>query len=232
MIEKFPNSEVTGPEERRGEEMGAKSKSEKFSAEFVIGGAAAIVSKSAAAPIERVKLLLQNQGEMIKRGQLKTPYTGVRDCFKRVFREEGLFSFWRGNQANIIRYFPYSDIKDNVETFLTTKPNILLTLLYCHRAHLAFNFAFKGYFKGLIGCSKEKDGYIKWFTANVASGSAAGATTSLFLYHLDYARTRLGTDSRECPINGQHQFRGLFDVYRKTLSSDGILGLYRDLGFQ
>lgn len=135
MIEKFPNSEVTGPEERRGEEMGAKSKSEKFSAEFVIGGAAAIVSKSAAAPIERVKLLLQNQGEMIKRGQLKTPYTGVRDCFKRVFREEGLFSFWRGNQANIIRYFPTQ----------------------------AFNFAFKGYFKGLIGCSKEKDGYIKWF---------------------------------------------------------------------
>lgn len=95
-----------GPEERRGEEMGPKSKSEKFSAEFVMGGAAAIVSKSAAAPIERVKLLLQNQGEMIKRGQLKTPYTGIRDCFKRVFREEGLFSFWRGNQANIIRYFP------------------------------------------------------------------------------------------------------------------------------
>ncbi|KAJ6889637.1 hypothetical protein NC652_030386 [Populus alba x Populus x berolinensis] len=106
---------------------------------------------------------------MIKRGQLKTPYTGVRDCFKRVFREEGLFSFWRGNQANIIRYFPTQ----------------------------AFNFAFKGYFKGLIGCSKEKDGYIKWFTANVASGSAAGATTSLFL---------------------------------KTLSSDGILGLYRGFG--
>lgn len=94
----------------------------------------------------------------------------------------------------------------------------------------AFNFAFKGYFKGLFGCSKEKDGYIKWFTANVASGSAAGATTSLFLYHLDYARTRLGTDYRECPINGQHQFRGLFDVYRKTLSSDGILGLYRGFG--
>lgn len=47
---------------------------------------------------------------------------------------------------------------------------------------------------------------------------------------MDYARTRLGTDSRECPINGQHQFRGLFDVYRKTLSSDGILGLYRGFG--
>lgn len=63
----------------------------------------------------------------------------------------------------------------------------------------------------------------------MASGSAAGATTSLFLYHLDYARTRLGTDAR-CPINGQRQFKGLLDVYRKTLSSDGIIGLYRGFG--
>lgn len=74
--------------------------------DFVMAGMAAIMSKSAAAPIERVKLLLQNQGEMIKRGNLQKPYNGVGDCFKRVLKEEGLFSFWRGNQANVIRYFP------------------------------------------------------------------------------------------------------------------------------
>lgn len=61
----------------------------------------------------------------------------------------------------------------------------------------------------------------------MASGSAAGATTSLFLYHLDYARTRLGTDAKGGGVNSQHQFKGIFDVYRKTLSSDGIVGLYR-----
>lgn len=81
-------------------------KSEKFSADFVMGGAAAIVAKSAAAPIERVKLLLQNQGEMIKTGHLIRPYTGLGNCFARIFREEGVSSFWRGNQANVIRYFP------------------------------------------------------------------------------------------------------------------------------
>ncbi|TQD74403.1 hypothetical protein C1H46_040070 [Malus baccata] len=66
-----------------------------------------------------------------------------------------------------------------------------------------------------------------WFAGNVASGSAAGATTSLFLYHLDYARAQLGTDGRGSGVNGQHQFRGILDVYSKTLSSDGIVGLYR-----
>lgn len=72
----------------------------------MMAGAAAIMSKTAAAPIERVKLLLQNQAEMIKRGQLKKPYLGISDCFKRVLKEEGVVSFWRGNQANVIRYFP------------------------------------------------------------------------------------------------------------------------------
>lgn len=83
-----------------------ESRKEKFSADFLMGGAAAILSKSAVAPIERVKLLLQNQGELIKRGQLERPYMGFSDCFKRIFKEEGLCSLWRGNQANVIRYFP------------------------------------------------------------------------------------------------------------------------------
>lgn len=71
-----------------------------------MGGMAAAIAKSAAAPIERVKLLLQNQGEMMKRGVLRRPYTGIGNCFGRVLREEGVLSLWRGNQANVLRYFP------------------------------------------------------------------------------------------------------------------------------
>ncbi|XP_020101486.1 ADP,ATP carrier protein ER-ANT1 isoform X2 [Ananas comosus] len=175
---------------------------ERMAADFVMGGAAAVVAKSAAAPVDRVKLLLQNQGEMVRRGYLKRPYTGIGNCFARVVREEGVAALWRGNQANVIRYFPTQ----------------------------AFNFAFKGYFKSFFGCSKETDGRLKWFAGNVASGSAAGATTSLLLYHLDYARTRLGTDTIERHGNNQRQFQGLTDVYRKTLVSDGVAGLYRGFG--
>ncbi|KAK9750990.1 hypothetical protein RND81_02G234300 [Saponaria officinalis] len=91
----------------------------------------------------------------------------------------------------------------------------------------AFNFAFRGYFKSVFGYPKERYGYLKWFAGNIASGSAAGATTSMFLYHLDYARARLATDSFGCAQKGQRQFKGLLDVYRKTLSTDGIAGLYR-----
>lgn len=101
--------------------------------------------------------------------------------------------------ANVIRYFPTQ----------------------------ALNFAFKDYFKKLFGFKKDKDGYWVWFAGNLASGGAAGASSLLFVYSLDYARTRLANDNKSSKKGGQRQFNGLIDVYRKTLATDGIQGLYR-----
>lgn len=77
-----------------------------FAIDFLMGGVSAAVSKTAAAPIERVKLLIQNQDEMIKAGRLSEPYKGIGDCFGRTIKDEGFVSLWRGNTANVIRYFP------------------------------------------------------------------------------------------------------------------------------
>ena len=74
---------------------------------------------------------------------------------------------------------------------------------------------------------KKQDGYWKWFAGNVASGGAAGAASLLFVYSLDYARTRLANDAKSAKGGGARQFNGLVDVYKKTLASDGIGGLYR-----
>jgi solute carrier family 25 (adenine nucleotide translocator) protein 4/5/6/31 len=170
-----------------------------FAIDFLMGGVSAAVSKTAAAPIERVKLLIQNQDEMLKTGRLEKPYTGIADCFARVSKDEGVSSLWRGNLANVIRYFPTQ----------------------------ALNFAFKDQFKRMFGYTKEKDGYWKWFGGNLASGGAAGAASLFFVYSLDYARTRLANDNKSAKKGGERQFNGLLDVYRKTLASDGIAGLYR-----
>jgi len=170
-----------------------------FAIDFAMGGVSAAVSKTAAAPIERVKLLIQNQDEMIKSGRLQTPYKGIVDCFKRVMAEEGFVSLWRGNLANVIRYFPTQ----------------------------ALNFAFKDQFKRMFGYNRDKDGYAKWFAGNLASGGAAGAASLTFVYSLDYARTRLANDSKAAKKGGERQFNGLIDVYSKTLKTDGIVGLYR-----
>ena len=69
--------------------MAAKHQQLGFAENFALSGAAAIISKTAAAPIERVKLMVQNQDEMLKSGRLSEPYKGVIDCTVRTFRSEG-----------------------------------------------------------------------------------------------------------------------------------------------
>jgi len=139
---------------------------------------------------------------MIKSGRLAKRYDGIVECFARTTREEGVLALWRGNTANVIRYFPTQ----------------------------ALNFAFKDYFKSLFGFKKERDGYWKWFGGNLASGGAAGASSLLFVYSLDFARTRLANDAKSAKKGGERQFNGLIDVYKKTLASDGVRGLYRGFG--
>ena len=77
------------------------SKKLGFVENFMLAGVAAGVSKTVAAPIERVKLLVQNQDEMIKQGRLDKPYTGVMDCTARVLKTEGVYPFWRGEYRRI-----------------------------------------------------------------------------------------------------------------------------------
>jgi solute carrier family 25 (adenine nucleotide translocator) protein 4/5/6/31 len=55
-----------------------------FLIEFLMGGVSAAVSKTIAAPIELVKLRLQNMDAMIKNGALDHPYKGIIDCTTRV----------------------------------------------------------------------------------------------------------------------------------------------------
>lgn len=167
-----------------------------FFEDFMLSGVAAGVSKTAAAPIERVKLLVQNQDEMIKQGSLDRNYAGIMDCTRRTMASEGVGAFWRGNLANVLRYFPTQ----------------------------ALNFAFKGQIKALFATGKDASN-IKKFGTNIASGGFAGSMSLTMVYSLDYARTRLANDAKD--KDGNRKYNGLVDVYKKTLASDGIGGLYR-----
>merc|ERR1712112_259215 len=75
--------------------------------------------------------------------------------------------------------------------------------------------------------AKKDEGYASKFAKNIASGGAAGALSLCFVYSLDYARTRLANDTKSSKKGGERQFNGLIDVYRKTIATDGIVGLYR-----
>lgn len=167
-----------------------------FAESFALSGVAAVSSKTVAAPIERIKLLVQNQDEMIRQGRLDKPYKGVIDCTMRTVGSEGVYPLWRGNLANCLRYFPTQ----------------------------ALNFAFKDQVKAVFNVQKDAS-YTKKFTANILSGGVAGSLSLTFVYSLDYARTRLANDAKG--KGGERQYKGLVDVYAKTIKSDGVQGLYR-----
>lgn len=171
-----------------------------FMKDFLAGGISAAISKTAVAPIERVKLLLQVQ-HISKQIPESQRYKGMVDCFVRIPKEQGVLAYWRGNLANVIRYFPTQ----------------------------ALNFAFKDKYKQIFlsGVDKRTQ-FWRYFLGNLASGGAAGATSLCFVYPLDFARTRLAADVGK--VGKDREFSGLGNCLAKIYKSDGLGGLYRGFG--
>lgn len=193
----------TDPKSKAAAEPARKKKTQspkEFAISFLMGGVSAAISKTIASPIEVVKLRIQNQDEMLKKGTLDRPYSGMLDCMRRVVGEDetGWKALWKGNFVNVLRYFPTQ----------------------------ALNFAFKDYFKSLFSYRKERDGYAKWFMGNLASGGLAGAFSLLFVYSLDLCRTKLSNDKKSAKKGGEKQYKGMIDVYQKTYAASGFRGLY------
>lgn len=70
----------------------------------------------------------------------------------------------------------------------------------------------------------KKKQFWRFFAGNLASGGAAGATSLLVIYPLDFARTRLATDIGK---GANREFKGFTHCISTILKTDGIRGLYR-----
>jgi len=170
----------------------------KFLMDLAAGGVAGGVSKTVVAPIERVKLILQTQ-DVSTQISAEKRYKGIMDVFRRIPAEQGIGSFWRGNMVNVIRYFPTQ----------------------------ALNFAFKDKYKQVFVRHSPKTDFWKFFAGNLASGGAAGATSLMVVYPLDFARTRLAAD---LGTKATRQFSGLFNCISVISKRDGVAGLYKGFG--
>merc|ERR1712176_1454885 len=93
-------------------------------------------------------------------------YTSIGDCFKRVYSEQGMAAFWRGNLVNCIRYAPQQG------------------------SALAFNDAIKQVFPKY----NAKTHFWQSFGTNLLSGGLAGGIANVVCYPFDFARTRLASD--------------------------------------
>lgn len=71
---------------------------------LVAGGVAGGVSRTAVAPLERLKILMQVQGNT-------KVYSGVWQGLKHIFQTEGIGGMMRGNLTNCIRIVPNQAVK-------------------------------------------------------------------------------------------------------------------------
>lgn len=185
------------------------SQQTSFLFNFINGGIAGAISKTVAAPAERMKLLMQTQSVNAKVG---AEYKGVMDCLTRTIKSDGFWSLWRGNWANVVRYFPTQ----------------------------ALNFAFKDYFEAFNTYDPILESK-NFFIANVVSGGVAGALTAFLVYPLDFARTRLGADIGrkkarqftgiyDC-IRSIYKLDGIKGLYRGIVPATVGIFIYRGLYF-
>jgi len=180
----------------------------------VAGACAGAFSRTVMAPVERVKLLLQLQGSIMKApvaatgGSVGVPFAAAAhrpsawQVARTVYHEQGFWSFWRGNWPNVCRV----------------------------SGTAAINFTALQYYKPAVEhvCSRHMPERQQHMWTGFVSGGLAGATSTTILYPVEFVRTRLAADMGR---NVQERlYTGTLDVLRKIFHSDGVVGFYQGYG--
>lgn len=209
------------------------------------GALAGAFARTATAPVERVKLILQVRGQGSSNAAASlssSPSSSSWDVCRQIYREEGVMAFWRGNSQNVLRA----------------------------AGQAALNFALMDYYKGMATATAAGEGWWWWggwaaahdqqqqqqqqqrqqsrrrppsWMVSLVAGGLAGGTATTILYPTDFLRTRLALDlgRTTAPAGGgrttgssntgtTRQYRGMWDVFRQIVRSDGIRGVYNGFG--
>lgn len=170
--------------------------------ELIAGGTAGAFAKTVIAPLERTKILLQTRTEGFQS-------LGVFQSLKKLLKHEGIFGFYKGNGASVIRIVPYAALH-----FMTYEQYRVWILNNCPA----------------LGTGPVID---------LLAGSVAGGTAVLCTYPLDLARTKLAyqvADTRGGfrrgmkSICSQPAYNGIKDVLTSVYKEGGMRALYRGIG--
>ena len=219
-----------------------------FLKEFLTAGVVSAASKTAVAPFERARLVMQTQGERIRLGRLDpAPLPGNAALSTEVVSDAQTLSRGSGHVSKTGSFievetvgrhpitttrssFKYCIENDGVAVGLFRGNSCTVARVFVTSATA---FAVNGSLKAHLFFPERKYGYIRNFFGNVLLGGISGTVALAFAQPLDNARTRLAADVR-LPPSMKHaaprQFNNVRDVFAKTMKSDGLFGLYRGFG--
>jgi len=181
------------------------------------GAAAGAFAKTAVAPIERVKLLMQlsrsASAASAPASEGMVPTGSAMQVAKSVYQTQGVLAFWRGNTPNVVR----------------------------QAGAAALNFMLMDWYKRAIApimhwslslpSQRNVEDRVKRrkLISSFLSGGLAGGTTTTFLYPVEFMRTRLAMDVGATKDTRLYP-RGMRDVFCGIWKTDGIRGLYQGYG--
>ncbi|EGR32799.1 solute carrier family protein, putative [Ichthyophthirius multifiliis] len=153
------------------------------------------ISRTIFAPLERVKILMQSQNSIIN-DQLR--YQSTSEAFQRIYKEQGLASFWRGNLTNIYRVIPQNFLK----------------------------FAAYNHFKDVFLSQKDKQYYgYDLLLRNLLLGVCSVFFIQLAIYPFETVRMRQICDQKKYFY--PNQFNGFSQCLYKIFKKGGIQQLYK-----
>ncbi|GJM89879.1 hypothetical protein PR202_ga06104 [Eleusine coracana subsp. coracana] len=174
---------------------------------LVAGGVAGGVSRTAVAPLERLKILLQVQNpHSIK-------YNGTVQGLQYIWRTEGLRGLFKGNGTNCARIVPNSAVK-----FFSYEQASKYVLVI----NLLFLFTFSWEFCGFIANKLGKDAQLTP-VLRLGAGACAGIIAMSATYPMDMVRGRITVQTDKSP----YQYRGMFHALGTVYREEGFRALYR-----
>ncbi|GLC34516.1 hypothetical protein PLESTB_001252700 [Pleodorina starrii] len=256
---------------------------------FLSGALSGAISRTATAPVDRLKMLLQTHDD--------AKGLSLRQGWQKMLAEGSIKSFFKGNGANVVKIAPETALKltlnDAIRSFLAQDPDhvrvrermasggiagaIAQGLLYpldtirtrlavskpgtyagiLHAAYrirrdegvLAF---YRGMMPSMIGIlpfagvdialfEVFKDQLYERYDGPpphmgiVVAGMLSSSVAQVVSYPLALVRTRLQAQAshQRAPdgslVLGELKYRGMMDVFRKTLQHEGVRGLYKGL---
>lgn len=170
--------------------------------ELIAGGAAGAFAKTAVAPLERIKILLQTRTQGFHS-------LGVYQSLKRLLKHEGLPGFYKGNGASVLRIVPYAALH-----FMTYEQ---------YRCWILDNYT-------VLGTGPVVDllaGSAAGGTAVLCTYPLDLARTKL-AYQVVDAKSSLENGSKS--IIAQPRYSGIRNVLVSVYREGGMRGLYRGVG--
>ncbi|KAK8575912.1 hypothetical protein V6N13_032774 [Hibiscus sabdariffa] len=198
--------------------------------ELIAAGASTTVSKTAVAPLERVKILLETRAEGFHS-------IGVYGSLKKIVKNEGLKGLYKANGVCIIRMLPHSIFHymtyEQYRGFLQYKwPRVgqgpMLDILAGSAASAT---AFLCTYPLDLARAKYAYQVLQTFSDTVCSVSlSTDVADSLVLCFKVLDRRQSSIDSRRCIHSGLPAHRGITDIFRTVYKQAGMSGFYRGVG--